>query len=166
MKNYTYFQKHPANRTAVLVDVENGTQNPIPTVPEVQYLQTLLSDVIKDETAEYIVATGTRSYQDTAFAWRGGRVWCRGGPHGAELELLERAGDEKICDRFANVYVVSGDHLFTEYVSELGARGVNTTVVGWRGSVAASLRLATNDVIYLDDLLTPVTTAIEGRQVA
>lgn len=142
---------HP--RTVVLVDLENAAASTIPTVHDTQFVQVVLGDVVGRPDAQYIVATGTRSYQSAVFGWRNGRVYKRGGAHGAERELLEHAYSENLSARFDHVVIVSGDHEFTDYVSDLGRLGKFTTVVGWRGSIAASLRIAAHRVVYLDDIV-------------
>lgn len=153
------------SRTAVLVDLENAAASTIPNVHDTHFVQVMIGDIVASTDAHYIVATGTRSYASAAFGWRGGRVWTRGGEHGAELELLDRARNERLAERFDHIVIVSGDHLFTDYVSELGRLGKTTTVVGWRGSVATSLRLAAHRVAYFDSIAHAYLT-IQGADIA
>lgn len=141
------------SRTAVLVDLENAAASPIPTLHATQAVQVMVSSLVPDPEAHYIVATGTRSHIDVAFGWRGGRIWARGGQHGAELELLDRARHENLAGRYQEIMVVSGDGMFTDYVSELGRLGVTTTVVGWRHSMSRSLRMAAHHVVYFDSIM-------------
>lgn len=158
---------HTANaRTVVLVDLENAAASTIPTVYDTQFVQVVLGDIVERPDAHYIVATGSRSYKSALFGWRAGRVYTRAGEHGAERELLHHAYTENLSARFDHVVIVSGDHEFTDYVSELGHVGKFTTVVGWRGSIAASLRLAAHRVVYLDDIVDRYITESKDTDIA
>ena len=153
-------------RTVVLVDLENAAGRTIPTVYDTQFVQVVLGDIVERPDAHYIVATGSRSYKSALFGWRAGRVYTRPGEHGAERELLYHAYSENLSARFEHVVIVSGDHEFTNYVSELGHLGKFTTVVGWRGSIAASLRLAAHRVVYLDDIVGRYITESKDTDIA
>lgn len=153
-------------RTVVLVDLENAASSTIPSLHAVQFVQVMISEIVGDPEAHYIVATGTRSYTAAAFGWRGGRVWTRGGQHGAELELLDRAHDEDLATRFDRIIVVSGDGMFTDYVSGLARLGKSTTVVAWRDSMARSLRMAAHEVVYLDSVIDAYISDEQGADIA
>ena len=59
--------------------------------------------------------------------------------------------DEDVAEHFQHVVLVSGDGIFTDAVTELGARGMQVTVAARRGQLSNRLRLAAARVVHLDE---------------
>jgi hypothetical protein len=59
---------------------------------------------------------------------------------------------ENIAERFTQVAIGSGDHLFAEEAARLAAQGVWVTVVSRPRSLSRQLELAAREVIFLDTM--------------
>lgn len=99
-----------------------------------------------------MVACGRRSVDAVGFEWEGARrLRFRAGINGADLELLDILETEHIGERFAQVVLVSGDGIFADAVSLLALRtGTHVTVVSRSDACSRRLRMAANNVLYLD----------------
>jgi hypothetical protein len=74
----------------------------------------------------------------------------RGGPHGAELRLVEELSDTRhLARRFSHVVIASGDKHFVDTVCALNQAGLHTVVVSVYGQLAERLRLAARTVVWL-----------------
>lgn len=70
-----------------------------------------------------------------------------GGPNAADDVLLVKISE--LPQRVTKVVIASGDHIFTEAVTALQAQGRRVEVLGVKGHVARSLRLACDRVHLL-----------------
>jgi hypothetical protein len=134
----------------VLIDIENLAGTPSPTSAEVAAVMATLAEIVPGfGEAHRIVACSHRAAHTVAFACPLVRHLWRSGPDGADLALLEVLEDEQVADRFEYVTICSGDGIFTDAAARLAGHGVDTTVVGLKGNLAARLELAARHVAYL-----------------
>jgi hypothetical protein len=139
-------------RRLVLVDIENIAGGACVNAQPVLWVKWVLSDLLKLSDHDHVVVgTSHIGLVEVGVNWRGVRPVVRSGPNGADLALLDVLADEHVADRYEQVVVVSGDGIFTSAVSALAADGIPTTVVGRRGSVARTLRLAASRVLYVPE---------------
>lgn len=140
-------RKNP--RRLVLIDVENVCQGQLGT--SFAFAAKLVERVIGVSAADQVVvAACARSFRHIGWGHPGWRYLVRNGQDGAEIALIEVLNSEHVKSRFDHVVIVSGDHRFTPETARLTAHGIHVTVVAWRGGLAASLRLAANEVRWLE----------------
>ena len=96
------------------------------------------------------MASSHLGFLNVALGWPHARYRVRSGPDGADLELLDVLEHEDVAARFSHVVIGSGDWRFSRAAASLAGRGVRVTVVSRRGSLAAVLARAAQDVVYLD----------------
>lgn len=138
-------------RRMVLVDVENLVGGGVQTVESAAWTRMRVEQALGLEGDEHVVI-GTSHFGAVSakLAWSQARVVMKSGQDGADLALEEVLLTENIAGRFETVVIVSGDGHFTNAVAMLARHGVHVTVAGWRGRVAAGLRLAASTTTYLD----------------
>ncbi|NNC12120.1 NYN domain-containing protein [Planctomonas sp. JC2975] len=103
------------------------------------------------DTEQVVIGTSHIGLFNSKDAWPSARVRVRSGDNGADLELLDVLLTEHLEDRFDEVVLVSGDGIFADAVARLSGLGTKATVASWSSSLSARLRLAADDVTYLDD---------------
>lgn len=141
-----------AGRTLHLIDVENLAGLAWPTEAEVgAALDRYRAAVTVAPWDQVVLAANRTTAASAGWVWPGVLVRAASGPDGADLSLLAEADPEHVARRFDRVMIASGDHLFTERAIELRARGVRVEVVARPGSLAQSLRRATDVVRLLPD---------------
>lgn len=146
-------------RQIVLVDIENLAGGACISDRAVRSAKEALSGTGQIGAADHVViGTSHIGLVHVGSTWDGVRYVVRSGRDGADLALLDVMA-ENVAARFETVVLASGDGIFADAVSELAAAGVPTTVVGRRGHVARSLRLAAFQVIYLDTPTKPRAAA-------
>jgi hypothetical protein len=135
-----------------LIDVENllGTPNPDPV--QVRHLRArylLLAGVgVLDHV---VIASSHRALKSTGSWWPRARYLVQSGPDGADRELLDVLGHERVAERFCRVTIASGDGAFAPRAADLVAAGCQVTVVSRRAALSRQLALAVGwRVIYLD----------------
>ena len=144
-------QRRYPSRTLHLIDVENlagtGRPNPARVGAIWSWYQQWVGLGSVDQV---VVACNHLALVDTALGWPGARYRVRSGPDGADLELLDVLCQENVLDRFSRFVIASGDGVFAAAAASLAAAGRWVTVVSRRESLAARLRLAACEVVWMD----------------
>lgn len=140
----------PARRLH-LVDIENLTGNPRPSLSQVRQALGLYTACLAFGAMDQAeVASSHLTLLNAALGWPHAHYRIRSGPNGADLALLDVLQHENVAKRFTHVAIGSGDHLFAEEAARLAALGVWVTVVCRPGSLSPRLALAAREVIFLD----------------
>jgi len=146
-------------RHLVLIDIENLAATPSPTQQAVRTVRASLQDLLPDfESALWVIACSHHAAPTVAFEFPRARHLWRSGRDGADLALLEVLTNEPVDDRFGRVSICSGDGIFANEAARLGGAGVEVTALAREGHLAARLRLAARNVVFL--------THDDGEQIA
>ncbi len=138
------------SRRLVLVDIENVVGGLACDEAAAQDARcSIVGGIGVHPMNQVVVATCHKGYPHVAWTWPSARRLVRSGADGADLELLDVL-TEDVSHHFQHVVLVSGDGIFTDRVTELGARGVKVTVAARSGHLSNRLRLAAAHVVYLD----------------
>jgi hypothetical protein len=135
-------------RRLVLVDVENFLGRRYVTRASSAWTARKLREVLELGPADQVVV-GTSHEENVVPAgmgWQDARHVFDVGADGAERALIAVL-TEGVEDRFTEVVVVSGDHIFAESLAELAAAGVATTVVAQSAGLSKRLRIAAQRVL-------------------
>lgn len=136
-------------RRLVLVDIENVAHGAVLAEEQAVEARRAVQEVIPLlDGDQIIIGTSHVGVLATGFGWPGTRLVVRSGDNGADLALLEVIAEECIAERFDEVVLISGDGIFTEAVSALGARGVSVTVVAHPGGCSRRLRMAAAQTVF------------------
>jgi hypothetical protein len=137
-------------RTIHLIDIENLAGSALPDLSQVSQLRTFYREQVGlGDLDQVVVACNHLAFEHAGFGWPDARHLVRSGPDGADLALLDVIYDENVAGRFAHVVIASGDKLFAYAAAWLAGLGRQVSVVGRRGSVSTSLKLAAHEVIYI-----------------
>lgn len=148
-------------RTMHLVDIENLAGTGLPTESQVAGLhQAYTNRVGVGPMDQVVIGCNHNALPAAGHGWPGARYLIRSGPDGADTELLTVITAENVATRFTHVTIASGDHIFTWAAACLAAGGCQVTVVSLTTSLARTLRLAAQRVIYLD---TPAAAPAPAR---
>jgi len=141
------------NRRLHLVDIENLIGNPHPNTSHIRKCQTRYLDIAHPGEFDLVVVGCSHWYAKLVmFEWTGARFVVRSGPDGADMALLEVWDDLATShQRFAEVLVGSGDHIFTDLSSRIAAEGIPVTVISRPDSLALSLRVAAGRTFSFDE---------------
>lgn len=143
-----------AGRRLLVVDIENIAGGAVVTRAMADWARAVVESALDVKVGEQVViGTCHLGLFNTKAAWPCARVKVRSGDDGADLELIDVLTNEGIDERFDEVILVSGDHIFAESIASLGKCGVRVTVASWTESLSSRLRLAAADTVYLDDLV-------------
>ncbi|MFC0313709.1 NYN domain-containing protein [Gordonia phosphorivorans] len=135
-----------AQRRLVLVDIENAARGATTSPDHVQTLRAEISHTLHlGAWDQIIVGCSHYSLLSAKLGWPTARFVVRSGPDGADLALLAELAQID-TSRFAELALVSGDHLFAPAVA---AAGIPTTVLSHRTSLSRELRLAANRIRLL-----------------
>lgn len=138
-------------RALHLIDIENLAGTGLPAEWEVAVIrQAYASRVGIGEMDQVIIGCNHKALPSAGLGWPGARYLVRSGPDGADTELLAVISGENVAARFTDVVIGSGDGAFTGAAAALAAAGPKVTVVSRRTGLARTLRLAAQNVIYLD----------------
>jgi hypothetical protein len=143
-------RRFPARRLH-LVDIENLAGDPRPSLSQVRQALGLYTDCLAFGAMDQVeVASSHLTLLNAALGWPHAHYRARSGPDGADLALLDVLRHENVAQRFTDVAIGSGDHLFAEGAAQLAAQGVWVTVVSRRRSLSPWLVHAACEVIFLD----------------
>lgn len=135
-------------RRLVLVDIENaigaGRISPGQTS---SIRPKIMQAICCTDLDQVVVGISHINFLEVMTEWPRVRVVVQSGPDGADKALLSVL-DESVAERFSGLVVVSGDHIFSSAVASIDLR---TEVVSSRSSLANSLRLAADRVVYLPE---------------
>lgn len=130
-------------RRLVVVDIENVVGGAVMTTEQAVGAHLAVEQVAGlSGTEQVVLGTSHFGAVPAGLGWPGSRLVVRSGQDGADLALLEVLIEERIGERFDEVVLVSGDGIFTEVVTALGAAGVEVTVVAHAGRCSKRLRMA------------------------
>ncbi len=139
-------------RRLVVVDIENVAGGAVMTQAMAAWARAIVESALCVQVGEQVViGTSHAGLFNAKSAWPCARVKARSGENGADIELLDVLTAERIEERFDEVVLVSGDHIFVEAIAALGGSGVRVTVASWAQSMSSRLRLAAANTVYLDD---------------
>lgn len=139
-------------RRLVVVDMENVVGGAIMTVEQAVGAHLCIEAAAGLHGGEHVViGTSHVGLLSAGLGWVGPRLLARSGENGADLALLAVLTEEHVEERFDEVVLVSGDGIFTDAVTALGAAGVRVTVVARRGSCSRRLRMAAGRTILVDE---------------
>ncbi len=135
-----------------IIDIENLLGNPRPDANEVRECQQLWNELIRPGiTSQSIIACNHGAAETVMFEWLGSaQRLLRSGQNGADDALLQEVANRDINNRFSEVLIGSGDHIFTDLCVKLISRGVKVTVVSRRESLAKSLAFAATRVVFFE----------------
>jgi hypothetical protein len=138
-------------RTLHLVDIENLAGTGLPAEREVAVIRLAYAARVGiGEMDQVIIGCNHKALPSAGFGWPEARYLVRSGPNGADNELLGVISGENVAARFDHVVIASGDGAFTSAAAALRSTGPKVTVVSRRIGLARTLRLAAQNVIYLD----------------
>jgi hypothetical protein len=144
-------------RRLVLVDIENVVGGAVHSTEQAQWARQEVESMIGiQEHDQVVVGTSHIGLFSTFAAWPKSRLLVRSGENGADLELLTIMEDENIHQRFEELVLISGDGIFTEQVSRLGALGVRVTVVGHVNGVSKRLRMAASETVNFTSVIAQI----------
>lgn len=139
-------------RRLVAVDIENVAGGALMTREMAEWARSVAESALDIQEGEQVViGTSHTGLFNVKSAWPCARIKARSGEDGADRELLEVLTSEGIEQRFDEVVLISGDHIFVEAVAALGGSGVIVTVASWARSLSSRLRVAAAHTVYLDD---------------
>ena len=142
-------RRFPARRLH-LIDIENLAGAALPSLGQIREVRALYTGRLTlGPVDQVVIASSHLTLLNAALGWPHARYRIRSGPDGADLELL----DVLLCDvvaRFTHVTIGSGDGVFAEAASSLGAAGISVTAVSRRERLSPRLALAAREVIYLN----------------
>lgn len=131
----------------ILIDIENYNGGPVTSRAQSRWCHRTLLNWIKPRAEDLIVlAADETTVTNLHGDWGANRVLAGHGENGADLRLLDVLS-ENVADRFEEIVLVSGDHIFAERVSELASNGVPTTVYSHARSLSLRLALAAGAVV-------------------
>jgi hypothetical protein len=140
--------KSMRGRRLVLVDIENVVGGAVHTTEEAHWAREEVQNLIGvRDMDQVVVGTSHIGLFPTLAAWSYSRIVVRSGENGADLALLDVMESENIHQRFEELVLISGDGIFTEEVSRLGALGVHVTVVGHHEGVSKRLSMAASETL-------------------
>ena len=141
---------YPARRLH-LVDIENLAGDALPSLSQIREAQGLYAGCLGFGGMDQVeVASSHLTLLNAALGWPYAHYRVRSGPDGADLALLDVLRHENVANRFTQVAIGSGDHLFAEQAARLAGQGVWVTVVTRRRSLSRQLELAAREVVFLD----------------
>ena len=154
-------RRFPARRLH-LIDIENLAGAALPSLGQIREVQALYTGRLTlGPVDQVVVASSHLTLLNAALGWPHARYRIRSGPDGADLELLDVLLCEDIVARFTHVTIGSGDGVFAEAASSLGAAGISVTAVSRRERLSPRLALAAREVIYLNSPQ-PATATADG----
>ena len=134
-----------------LVDVENLCGfGELSESAVAQAREAYLRQVEVGEDDIVIVASGARNQEALMFGWSDARVIVRKGIDGADLALCDEILCSGYCDRFSEVVVASGDHIFAEHIAVVTGKGIKVTVYSQQRSLSGSLRRVGAELVFAE----------------
>lgn len=117
-------------RRLFVVDVENYCGKPVLSEADVLAAKKSLEKHFHPGENDLVVVgtSHTSNYFNVGMVWKGVRQVLGKGHDGADIALLKAIKDYRL-DTFSEVFILSGDGIFTEAVEELALSGVLVAVV-------------------------------------
>jgi hypothetical protein len=144
------------NRTMVFIDLENSCGSSELVASYHAKVLDFVKNNIDDERLLINYSTGPRCHKfDPSKAilqtWSAARFKMGHGLDGADNCLIDMILNEPSAMRSRRVFIVSGDHIFTDAVKQLRLAGVEVTVVARQSALNHRLAEAANKVDYLPE---------------
>ena len=136
-----------ATRRLIIVDIENYTRKPVLTQQDVASARiSLIEDLgIRNDDMVVIGTSHPSNYVNAQLAWKGPRHVGKWGHDGADKALIE-AFDQYDLDTYSEVYVISGDGIFTDVANRVRAQNRPVKVVARSRAINYRLYCAADDV--------------------
>lgn len=156
-------------RTLCLIDIENMACTNDITLCKVEEIQQRVNSTI-DLCAchQTVIAASHHNSFEAAFGWKGAaQRYIRSGRDGADLALLEHIADYSwVAERYQQVVIASGDHIFATAVARLKAMGLEVVVIAPDHGLSAAMRFAAGpNLIHLGSAVPQnVTTLYRQNQ--
>ena len=133
-------RKHLPHRQLKLVDLENLAGRPVVTLPQARQIAGRLTDTIPHGPTDLqAVATAHISGFAAKAAFPGAHVQWRSGRDGADLALLEYAGQLPL-ERFESIVIASADAIFAGLAHRAKTAGLSVVIVADPRRIAPSYR--------------------------
>ena len=138
------------NRALHLIDAENLCGASLVSESAMLELQdAYVKTVPVGPFDQMIFASSHASIFAVRSGWPGHRYEMRSGKDGADICLATIIVDENVANRFARVFMGSGDGGLAPFAAHLASKSVSVTAVALEGSFSAQMRLATSEVLFL-----------------
>lgn len=144
------------SRKVVLVDLENmlfGQHETPLEVVEHRSAQILSLAEARRPTDQVIVGCNPQLAFIARELFPNARLVTGTGKDGADLALLATVDPEHIAQRFSELCIVSGDHVFSVLAHDARIAGLGVRVVAPHAGLSTSLRLQANTSILLPELI-------------
>ena len=145
-----------------LVDIENLICDHRPNTHLIRQCQRRYLEIARPQECDLVVV-GCSHWMAKAimFDWRGPRFVVRSGEDGADMALLEVWEDlSTSTERFAEVLIASGDHIFGPLASEIARERTLVTVISRPEALAPNLRMAAGRILSFDESVSGVPERI------
>jgi len=142
-----------SGRHGLFMDIENVAGAPLPASLRIEAVKEELRSHFEDfDSAPLVVACNHKAMKTVAFHFASALLRQRSGRDGADDALLEEMADLRVMARYDLITLCSGDGKFTAAVAQLGAMGIETTVVAIEGHLSKALAMAAHHVVLLKPL--------------
>ena len=139
-----------AKRSIHLIDIENLCRTGNLDVNGVAEVRQAYFDQVQPADDDlFVIASSHHNMEAVAFGWPGGFHGFRSGKDGADIVLAKMMIEDDLAERFANVYLASGDAGLAPFASSLIAKGCHVVSVSRMESASWAMRLATDSIRYL-----------------
>jgi len=141
-------------RVVVIVDLENACGGSAFVPIHQRQVYEIVRRLHMGSPPLIVYSTGPLALQKSPnllWEWGAARFVHGFGLDGADLALVRVMREEPIASRSNRVYLVSGDHAFTEPVEELSRQGIPTTVVANPQRLSRRLSVVADEVRWLPD---------------
>lgn len=140
----------PAQRTLVLLDLENLAGGPYFGVDTARCLVTAVLTATKVRHADHVIVGCNPAVSITAtHACPRARLVIGSGRDGADRALIDAADPLDVARRYRRCVIGSGDHLFAPLAGELRRHGLRVTVVARQGSISQHLVPCADEVLTI-----------------
>jgi hypothetical protein len=144
------------NRTMVFIDLENSCGSSELVASYHAKVLDFVKNNIDDERLLINYSTGPRCHNfDSSKAilqtWSAARFKMGHGLDGADNCLIDMILNEPSAMRSSRVFIVSGDHIFTDAVKQLRLAGVEVTVMARQSALNHLLAETASRVVYLPE---------------
>lgn len=144
-----------AERKAHFIDIENLSESAILDEELVREVKREYFELIKPGARDiFVIGVSHFNLAAATFGWGSGvaQYVVQSGQDGADMALMRAASDPLIKDRFSEVCIASGDHLFTELGDSLSQDGVLVKFAARQDCVASRIFSRGYECILLPSL--------------
>lgn len=138
-------------RRLVVAEIESIAEGAVRTVSLALWAKRQVAEAIALKEGEQVIVGAThRSALAARMVWPQSRIVT--GPRAEDVrnEILQVLQEERISERFDELVLASGNGVYAEAVSSLGASGVEVTAVAWPENLSKRLRMAAAHVVLLE----------------